>query len=546
MAANRENRFGGPMTFNERITGVIRSPVVRICLIVIGVILLIDVLSYVISSTYLARYMETKMNRRLQGYSVQIAKAYFHPLTLGLNMGNMILVQQANPDPPVATINHLHFSVHWGALIKARLVGDLLIDRPKLYINLNNIRAEEKSEVPIRKKGWQEAIESIYPLKINVFRVYNGDITYTAEGPYKPLHASRVYLWASNIRNIRYPDRVYPSPVKVEGILFDRGKITMTGAANFLLEPHFGIKAAVSLEDMDIGYFRPVIDRYNLTLKKGSISADGNLEFSPKITEINFKKLLLEGADVDYVHLTRTAAVEKERVEKAKEAAKELSNKPEAKLRVAQLKITNSSFGYVNKASNPVYRVFIDAVNGTMTNFSNQFAEGPASCELKGKFMGTGRTTATATFRSETKNPDFDLNLAIVDTQMKPMSDLFRAYGNFDIRQGLFSFYTELTIKNNMINGYVKPLFKDLEVDDLRTGKQKNLFHRTYIAIVKGLTKLLENPETKQVATEATISGPVGGKKTNTWQVIVNLIRNAFIQAILPGFEREVAAERKK
>ena len=118
------------------------------------------------------------------------------------------------------------------------------------------------------------------------------------------------------------------------------------------------------------------------------------------------------------------------------------------------------------------------------------------------------------------------------------MSDLFRAYGNFDIRQGLFSFYTELTIKNNMINGYVKPLFKDLEVDDLRTGKQKNLFHRTYIAIVKGLTKLLENPETKQVATEATISGPVGGKKTNTWQVIVNLIRNAFIQAILPGFEK--------
>ena len=333
------------------------------------------------------------------------SESLFSSADPGTGSGNAILVQQANPDPPVATIDHLHFSIHWGALIKARLVGDLLIDRPKLYINLNNIRAEEKSEVPIRKKGWQEAIESIYPLKINVFRVYNGDITYTAEGPYKPLHASRVYLWASNIRNIRYPDRVYPSPVKVEGIIFDRGKITMTGAANFLLEPHFGIKAAVSLEDMDIGYFRPVIDRYNLTLKKGSISADGNLEFSPKITEINFKKLVLEGADVDYVHLTRTAAVEKKRVEKAKEAARELSNKPEAKLRVAQLKITNSSFGYVNKASNPVYRVFIDAVNGTMTNFSNQFAEGPASCELKGKFMGTGRTTATATFRSERKTP---------------------------------------------------------------------------------------------------------------------------------------------
>lgn len=209
--------------------------------------------------------------------------------------------------------------------------------------------------------------------------------------------------------------------------------------------------------------------------------------------------------------------------------------------------ISNSTFGYINKASDPNYRVFISQVTGAMTNFSNHFEEGPAVAQLKGKFMGTGATTATATFRSEKKSPDFNLNLAIVDTRMPPMSDLFRAYGNFDIRQGLFSLFAELTIRNNMINGYVKPLFKDLEVDDLRTEKQRNLFHRTYIAIVRGLSKLLENPKTKQVATEATISGPVSeGKKTSTWQVIVNLVRNAFVQAILPGFEREVAGGPKK
>ncbi len=160
------------MTFNERLSGILKSPVVRVCLIVIGIILLIDILSYVISSIYLARYMESKMNRSLKGYSVQIAKAYFHPLTLSLDLKHVTLVQQASPKPPVASINRLHLSIHWGALIRARLVGDFLIDRPKLYINLNNIREEQKSEVPIQKKGWQEAIESIYPLKIDVFRVW--------------------------------------------------------------------------------------------------------------------------------------------------------------------------------------------------------------------------------------------------------------------------------------------------------------------------------------------------------------------------------------
>jgi hypothetical protein len=537
---------GGPMTFNERLSGIMRSRIILVCLVIIGIILLIDGLSYVVSSTYLARYMEGRMNRSLKGYYVRIGKAYFHPLNLSLDLRYMTLVQEANPDPPVASMNRLYMSVHWGALLKARLVGDMLIDRPKLYINLNNIRAEEKSDVPIRKKGWQEAVESIYPLKIDVFRVYNGDITYTDVGPYNPLHASGVYLYATNIRNIRYPDRVYPSPVEIRGTIFDRGRVTLTGAANFLLEPHFGIKAAVAVKDMDIVYFRPMTDRYNVALKKGFASAQGDLEFTPRMTEISLKELRLENVAVDYIHLARTAALEKERAVKAKEAAKRLSNRPEAKIRVALLKITNSSFGYINKASNPVYRVFIDAVNGTMSNFSNQFSQGPATCTLKGKFMGTGATTATATFRPEKNSPDFTLNLAIEDTQMPPMSDLFKAYGNFEIRQGLFSFFSELTVKNNMINGYVKPLFKNLEVDDRRSEKQKSLFHRTYIAIVKGLSKLLENPKTQQVATEATISGPVGGKKTSTWQVIVNLVRNAFIQAILPGFEREVSAGQKK
>jgi hypothetical protein len=524
---------------------VARSTPARVIAAVLVVILAIHAASYLIGSESFTRYMENKMNRNLKGYTVHIGKAYFHPLSLSLDLRNVILVQQANPEPPVASIVRLHLSVHWGALLNGRLVGDFLIDRPKLYINLNNIRVEKRSEIPIQKKGWQDAVQSIYPLKIDVLRLNNGDVTYIEKGPYRPLRASRVYLSALDIRNIRYPDRVYPSPVRVEGVLFDKGRVSMTGDANFLLEPHFGIKAEMDLKDMDLGYFRPIADRYNITLNKGIASAHGSLEYNPKITEINLEQVELKSLGVDYVHLARTAAIEKERVEKTKQVAKELSNKPEARIRIRNLKMTDGRFGYVNKASNPPYRIFISAVNATMTNFSNHFADGPAEAQLKGKFMGTGDTKASATFRSEAKSPDFDLNLAIIDTDMPAMSDLFKAYGNFEIRQGLFSFFTELTVKNNTINGYVKPLFKNLEVDDRRSEKQKNLFHRTYIAIVKGLARLLENPETRQVATEVTISGPLDGKKTSTGEVIVNLVRNAFVQAILPGFERQLGVKRK-
>ena len=124
------------------------------------------------------------------------------------------------------------------------------------------------------------------------------------------------------------------------------------------------------------------------------------------------------------------------------------------------------------------------------------------------------------------------------------MNDLFRAFGNFDVKAGLFSFYSELTIKGDMVNGYVKPLFKGMKVYDRREESQKTLFHKLYVGLVGGISKLLENPR-KDVATKADISGPIGSPQTSTWQIIVKLIQNAFIKSILPGFEKEVSQSGK-
>jgi hypothetical protein len=42
------------------------------------------------------------------------------------------------------------------------------------------------------------------------------------------------------------------------------------------------------------------------------------------------------------------------------------------------------------------------------------------------------------------------------------------------------------------------------------------------------------------VATKTTVAGRVGDPKTSTWEAIIRLIQNAFFQAILPGFDREL------
>jgi hypothetical protein len=511
---------------------------------IIAALLIITGLSYVISSDLLARSLEKRMNRHLREYSVHIGRAYFHPLRLALDLRDLSLMQSANPDPPVAKIDAMEMGIRWSAILRGHVVGDLLLDRPRLYVNLNNFLQEEKSKVPLKQKGWQDAVQSIYPLKINLLTVSDGELTYVDRAPYKPLHASGINLSATNIRNIEYPNHAYPSPISLNAKIFGKGELRLTGDANFLAKPHFGIKATIDMKDLDAGYFAPIASRRNITLKKGTISAKGDIEYAPNVTAINLKSAAIGGIDVDYVHLAETTAREKKTAKQVKETAKQAVKHTESKVFVRLLTISNSRFAYTNKTSNPNYTLYMEGVEAKVENFSNQFAQGPAKVSMTGKFMGTGDTKITGTFRSEARSPDFNLNVAIRNTQMPPMNDLFRAYGKFDIKSGTFSLFSELTVKNNAVNGYVKPLFENLQVTDERTPKEKGVFHKLYIGIVKGLTELLKNPETKAVATQTPISGRLGGTRTNTWQAIVNLVRNAFVRAILPGFERQASQKK--
>jgi hypothetical protein len=63
--------------------------------------------------------------------------------------------------------------------------------------------------------------------------------------------------------------------------------------------------------------------------------------------------------------------------------------------------------------------------------------------------------------------------------------------------------------------------------------------------LIGGAAKLLKNPKTQQVATKVDISGQVNNPNLSAWQAIGQFIVNAFINAIVPGFDREVAAARQ-
>ena len=132
------------------------------------------------------------------------------------------------------------------------------------------------------------------------------------------------------------------------------------------------------------------------------------------------------------------------------------------------------------------------------------------------------------------------------DKMSKEKIDLLRAYGKFDVAKGTFSVYSEVKVHDGRIDGYVKPLFQDIQVYDPQKDKNKPVLKKLYEKVVGGVAHVLENHQREQVATVADLSGPVSSPHTSTWDVIVNLVSNAFVKAILPGFEREYNALRGK
>jgi hypothetical protein len=505
------------------------------------------------------------MNSSLKGYEARIGKARLQPIGLSLTLENVQLRQRSHPEPAILVVPRLHASVHWKELIFARVVADFLVDRPVVYVNLPQLQSELSDEVPVERKGWQQAIEAIYPLKINLLRIHEGKLTYVDDDPQRPLEMTRLNARATNIRNIHSKERTYPSDVEATAVVFQNGTAEFKGNADFLAEPYTGVKGAFRLAGIPLDSVKPVAAHWSVLLSGGILSTSGDVEFSPKIRDLRLADVTLEKLKVGYQKRAAGApepgiapAAKKDvnsasgtgKVEKAEKASETPAPVP-WKMRLDRFRLVDSELELVDKTRDPDYRLFVSHADITAEGLSNKPEDGPGRATATGKFMGVSDVKSTVTFRpgkssgkkedGKEKAPlDFDLQLEVGPTPLPKLNDLFRAYGKFDVYAGTLQVYSEIGVHDNYMRGYVKPIFKDVEIYDPAQDANKGIFKKVYEGAVDIASKILTNHKRDQVATTAPIEGPVGNTRSNVFQVLGGLIENAFVRAILPGFDRQV------
>src|SRR2546425_5797271 len=127
--------------------------------IVGALVVLAIVVSFFIDEP-LRRRVEYEMNQRLHGYSVRIGALNFHPLGFSIDFKNIVVTQDAYPDPPVARVPLLHASVQWRELIPAELVADCRLHPPAIYFYRRHAIPEGHEGMPPDKRGSQDALQA--------------------------------------------------------------------------------------------------------------------------------------------------------------------------------------------------------------------------------------------------------------------------------------------------------------------------------------------------------------------------------------------------
>lgn len=78
---------------------------------------------------------------------------------------------------------------------------------------------------------------------------------------------------------------------------------------------------------------------------------------------------------------------------------------------------------------------------------------------------------------------DFDLRLRVTRVELKRLNDFASAYGKFDFNAGTGDLVLEAQAKRGQLDGYIKPLLRDVDVFNWRQDVEdgdKNLFRSVW------------------------------------------------------------------
>ncbi|GAB3960040.1 DUF748 domain-containing protein [Spirosoma harenae] len=136
--------------------------------------------------------------------------------------------------------------------------------------------------------------------------------------------------------------------------------------------------------------------------------------------------------------------------------------------------------------------------------------------------------------------PDFDYNLKFNDLQLVKLNKLARAYANVDFERGTVSVFSEMAMLDKKLNGYIKPLTKDMLIFKVNEHENRSVGKFFTELLAQAGTAILKNQKHDQVATRIPLNGTYDNIQTAVWPTIFGLLRNAYVEAFQKNFDNNI------
>lgn len=214
-------------------------------------------------------------------------------------------------------------------------------------------------------------------------------------------------------------------------------------------------------------------------------------------------------------------------------------------LDINRFQVNDGSIHYRDFHSTPKIDLEIDRIQMLATNLTNTKRY---SKTLVATIKATARAFQESNLRVDTRidpstdRPTFDLDLEMSPVSLVKLNDFVEAYGGFDFEKGTFALAAELAASDGKLNGYLKPLFDDVAVINLKENVKSPL-KLVWEGLVGGILRLFRNQPQDRLATKIPISGNFSDPKTPILPVLGNILKNEFIRAFTGDVENSISLQ---
>jgi len=210
-------------------------------------------------------------------------------------------------------------------------------------------------------------------------------------------------------------------------------------------------------------------------------------------------------------------------------------------LKINRFTINNGELHYADQKTKPPVDVALKKIQLLAENLTNAADSAkllPSTVTASAEAY-SGQLDLNMKLNPLAKAATFDLNADIKNVNLVELNSFLKAYGNFDVHRGNFGMYSELAAKNGAFKGYVKPIIKGLDVVGPED-KKDGFFHKVWESLVGAVGVVFRNQSKDQIATRVKLEGNFKDPDTNTLDAIFEVLRNAFIQALMPSVDNQI------